>query len=87
MANTVADVVLDNVNYQNVNILSGIPVGTKLILQFKGSGSLRLQLKPFQPATSSIDGVQLQSLLFYVVDAEESIVWAKGQGRLSVQEA
>lgn len=85
MSDTIADVVLDNLSYQNVNALSGIPVGTKVILHFKGSGSVRIQTRPTQPVASSVDGVQLSSLLFYTVDAGESTIWAKGTGRMSVQ--
>lgn len=85
MSSTIPDVVLDNLTYQNINSLSGIAVGTKVILQFKGSGSIRLQIKPTQPATNSMDGVQLNTLEFYVVDAGESTIWARGTGRLSVQ--
>lgn len=89
MSDTIADVVLDNVIYQNVNLLSGIAPGTKVILQFKGTGNTRVQLKSFQPAASSSDGVQLISFEFYVVDPDSpaSIIWAKGSGRLSVQVA
>lgn len=87
MSDTITDVVLDNLTYQNVNALSGIAVGTKVILQFKGSGNIRVQTKAFQPATSSMDGVQLIAFEFYVIDSGESTIWAKGTGRLSVQVA
>lgn len=85
MANTIPDVILDNVSYQDVNQLSGVPVGTKVLLQFKGSGNVRVQLKPFQPASSSTDGLQLISFEMYMVDQGESIIWVKGSGRLCVQ--
>lgn len=85
MATTIPDVILDNTSYQNINTLSGIAVGTKVILQFKGSGSIRLQIKTTQPIVNSMDGVQLNTLEFYVVDAGESTIWARGTGRLSVQ--
>lgn len=87
MSDTIADVILDNINYQNVNALSGIPVGTKVLLQFKGSGNVRVQLKPFQPASSSADGLQLISFEMYMIDQGESTIWAKGTGRLCVQVA
>lgn len=85
MANTIPDIILDNVSYQDVNQLSGVPVGTKVLLQFKGSGNVRVQLKPFQPASSSTDGLQLISFEMYMVDQGESIIWVKGSGRLCVQ--
>lgn len=85
MATTIPDVLLDNTAYQNINTLSGIAVGTKVILQFKGSGSIRLQIKPTQPIVNSMDGVQLSTLEFYIVDSGESTIWARGTGRLSVQ--
>lgn len=85
MSDTIADVVLYNLSYQNVNLLSGIPVGTKIILQYKGTSNLRVQVKPFQPASSSLDGLQLNAIEIYMVDAGESTVWAKGTGRLCVQ--
>lgn len=87
MGDTTIDAILDNVTYQNVNVLVGIPVGTKVILHFKGSGSVRVQLKPTQPIANSQEGVQLTSLGFYVIDQGESTIWAKGSGRLSVQVA
>ncbi len=87
MSDTIADVVLDNLTYQNINSLAGISVGTKVILHFKGNGSVRVQTKTAQPASSSQDGVQLETLSFYVVDQGESTIWAKGTGRLSVQVA
>jgi len=85
VANTIPDIILDNVSYQDVNQLSGVPVGTKVLLQFKGSGNVRVQLKPFQPASSSTDGLQLISFEMYMVDQGESIIWVKGSGRLCVQ--
>lgn len=85
MSNTLPDVVLDNVSYQNINAISGIPVGTKVLLQYKGTSNLRVQIKPFQPASSSLDGLQLIPVEMYMVDNGESIIWAKGTGRLCVQ--
>lgn len=61
MSDTIADVILDGVDYQNVNTLSGVPVGTRVLLQFKGSGNVRVQLNPSQPISSSADGIQLIS--------------------------
>lgn len=87
MSDTGPDAILDNVVYQNVNSLVGIPAGTKVILQFKGTSSVRIQLRPTQPVANSQEGVQLNYLGFYVIDAGESIIWAKGSGRLSVQVA
>lgn len=85
--NTLPDVILDNTSYQNINALSGIAVGNKMVLQFKGTGSVRLQIRPTQPIVSSLDGVQLNTLELYGVDSGESTVWVKGTGRLSVQGA
>lgn len=85
--NTLPDVILDNTSYQNINALSGIAVGSKMVLQFKGTGSVRLQIRPTQPIVSSLDGVQLNTLELYGVDSGESTVWVKGTGRLSVQGA
>lgn len=85
MSVTHPDVVLDNLSYQNINAITGIAVGTKIIIQFKATGTVRVQLSPTQPSLSSLDGVQLNPTELYVIDPGSSVVWVRGTGRLSVQ--
>jgi hypothetical protein len=85
MASTIADVILTNSGYQDLYAATSIAVGTALFIQNKGTAPITIQLKGFQPASSSADGVQLQTYDFFVVDVGEAGVWAKGSGRLCVQ--
>lgn len=85
---TLPDIVLTSNVYVDVNTLTGIPVGTPMVINNKGSGSVLIQIRPTAPLNSSQDGVQLVGFGFFYVDANEGRVWLKGQaGRINVQEA
>lgn len=86
MAITRPDVTLNNTTYSDIYALTGIAVGTPLIIQNKSSIGAYLQIKSFQPASNSQDGIFLEAYNFYVVDAGEVGCWAKGMTKLSVQE-
>lgn len=86
MANTLPDITLNNTTYSDVYALTGISVGTPIIIQNKSSVGAYLQIKPFQPASNSQDGIFLEAYNFYIVDAGEVGCWAKGMTKLSVQE-
>ena len=86
MANTLPDVSVVVGSFTDLYTASGITVGKPLLIQNKGTSAAYIQIKDFQPASSSVDGVYLTSYAFCVVDAGASGCWAKGQGKLSVQE-
>lgn len=64
--------------WTNVNTLTGIDVGTKLILQNVGTANdvLDLAISSTQPA-SEFEGVELFQNRFFNVDAGENDLWAK----------
>lgn len=86
MAITRPDITLNNTAYSDVYALTGITVGTPLIIQNKSNIGAYLQIKSFQPASNSQDGIFLEAYSFYVVDAGEVGCWAKGTTKLCVQE-
>lgn len=86
MANTRPDITLVNTAFVDVYALSGITIGTAILIQNKSSGGVYIQIKGFQPASSSTDGTFLSSYEFGVVSSGESGCWVKGSGKMSVQE-
>lgn len=86
MANTLPDVTVVVNNYIDLYVATGLTVGKPLLIQNKGTSAAYIQIKDFQPASSSVDGIYLTSYAFCVVDSGASGCWAKGQGKLSVQE-
>lgn len=86
MANTIPDVTLNNLVYQELYTETGITVGTAIFIQNK-TQSIRVQIKDSQPTASSTDGVQIAPLDFYMVDTGEAGVWVKGSGKICVQVA
>jgi hypothetical protein len=85
VANTLPDVTLTSA-YLDLYAATGITPGKALLVQNKASSIAYVQIKGFQPASSSLDGVLLPSYEFCIVDANSSGVWAKGSGKVSVQE-
>lgn len=84
MANTLPDVTLNNLVYQELYTETGIAVGTAIFIQNKAQ-SIRIQIQSSQPIPTSTDGVQIQPLEFFAVDSGESGVWVKGSGKVCVQ--
>lgn len=84
MANTIPDVTLNNLVYQELYTETGITVGTAIFIQNK-TASIRIQIKDSQPFAASTDGVQISPLEFYMVDSGEQGVWVKGSGKICVQ--
>lgn len=80
------DVVLTNSAYTDVYAATGIPVGTSLIIQSKSSVGAFLQIRTTQPTATSQDGILVEAYQFYVIDAGEVGLWARGATKLSVQE-
>lgn len=85
MAMTISDCVLTNSAYTDVYTATGIAVGTSLIVQNKSTVGAFLQIKSTQPTAASQDGIFLEAYQFYVVDADEVGLWARGNTKLSVQ--
>lgn len=86
MANTLPDVTVVIGSFTDLYAAAGITVGKPLLIQNKGTSATYIQIKDFQPASSSMDGIYLTSYAFCVIDAGASGCWAKGQGKLSIQE-
>lgn len=86
MALTRPDVILTNSAYTDVYAATGIAVGTSVIIQSKTSVGAFLQIKSTQPTATSQDGILVEAYQFYVVDAGEVGLWAKGATKISVQE-
>ncbi len=83
---TLPDVVLSNSSYTDIYSMTGIPVGTPLLVQNKGSSGFYLQLKESQPSATNIDGNILQPFEFLIIKTTAPVkFWARGSGRLSVQ--
>lgn len=88
MANTIPDITLSVTDYINVYTLTGIAVGTALVIQNKSSEEVLIQIAPTKPLSTSTAGEVLPSLEQAGIDAGESGCWVKGfaKGKISVQE-
>lgn len=87
---TLPDVILDGVSYQNINVETGLTAGTNLIIQNKGSDSVRIIISPTQPDSSAKDGWLLVATKSIQVENESDFIWARcvddaDSVRLSVQ--
>lgn len=83
---TLPDITLTNSSYSDIYALTGIPVGTPLLVQNKASAGFYLQLKETMPSPTNIDGNILQPFEFLIIKADPPVrFWARGSGRLSVQ--
>lgn len=87
MANpTLPDVTLSNSAYVDIYALTGIPLGTPLILQNKSTTSFYVQEKETAPSATNIDGNILQSYSFFLVNPEPPLrCFVRGNGRIAVQ--
>ena len=87
MGQTIPDVILTGGDYQDINTLTGIAVGTAVIVQFKSNYSALLQMSNTKPSAGSLDGNMLLQAQYYEIAASNPRLWVKGVGRLSVQVA
>lgn len=83
LSNTINDLILPSTAYVDVYTLTGIAPGTSLILNNKSASIVYVQVRPGQPATSSIDGWPLRNTSgeswTTVMDVPAgSRVWVKG---------
>lgn len=87
MANpTLPDVTLSNSAYVDIYAITGIPVGTPLIIQNKSTTSFYVQERETAPSATNIDGNILQSYGFFLVTPEPPMrCFVRGNGRLTVQ--
>lgn len=94
MADTIADVPVSNTTYTDLNTVTGIAVGTSLILTNKSSSVIRVQLAVSKPADNSEAGEIIQvlpnSTAVKIVTQGSNTVWAQAlttdNAQLSVQE-
>jgi hypothetical protein len=62
MSATLPDVVVSSDQYTSLNTITGIPIGTGMLIQLKGSSEIRIVESVTQPANSVVDGVVLTTL-------------------------
>lgn len=76
-ANTIADVVLPNDSFLDVNTTSGVLVGRAVLIQNKSSSNVLIAIATSQPAAASLNGKVVQSLDEVIIDAGSNKVWGK----------
>lgn len=85
MANTIPDVKLNGGGYQNIYDLTGIPVGTSVIIQNKQYNAVYIQIADVQPSKDSSDGYMLIGNESCIVEGTISNLWAFGVSKICVQ--
>lgn len=86
MAVTLPDVPCVSTSYTNIYTASGIPPGTKIIIQNKSTNPMYIQIKDTQPSPTSTDGNIIPSYQFMIIEGGEMPgVWVRGAGKISVQ--
>ena len=86
MADTIPDVIVVPTSYTDIYAVTGIVVGTELILQNKEETEFIVQISTSQPSADSVDGVILRPKSMKLVEVGSNEVWVIGVGMLSVQE-
>lgn len=85
MSNTIPDVKLSGTAYQNVYALTGIAVGTHVLIQNKQSTAVYIQVQSTQPDTASRDGYMLVGNEACIVKGSITGLWVFGTSRICVQ--
>lgn len=85
MANTIPDIRLSGTGYQNLYDLTGITVGTSIVIQNKQSVAVYVQIAPNMPNSASRDGYLLIGNESCIIQGTISGVWAFGTSKISVQ--
>ena len=62
-----------------------VPVGTPLVLQNKGSGSVNVQVRGTAPLANSSDGNLLMSYEYYVAARGTNRIWLRSGNKVGVQ--
>lgn len=91
MANTPPSIQLTGVDWQNLNALSGLAVGTAIEVQNQSSTAVSLAVSPTKPDINDINFVGFVvppvPAAIANIGFGEDIVWAIGVGPVSVQKA
>lgn len=82
---TIPDVQLNNNEYQDLYVLTGIPTGTSVTVQNKSTSSILLQNTASRPNSTSSDGYLLMSLSVVTVAGTIDGLWARGSGKVHVE--
>ena len=84
MADTLDDVMISNTEFVDLNALSGLEVGTALIISNKSESVILLQLSESKPPNPDMDGERLEVVphtdSIKIVTHGENIVWGKSIG-------
>lgn len=86
MADTIEDVTVVHTSYTDIYTVTGIAVGTELVLQNKEESEFIVQVSTTQPSADSTAGVILRPKQQKLVEVGGNKVWVLGVGKLSVQE-
>lgn len=86
MADTIPDVLLKGVEYEDIYALTGITVSSSISIQSKALGGVYVQVSSTQPNANSKDGYLLMPNQSCLIDGTISKVWAIGKCAISVQE-
>lgn len=86
MANTIDAIVLSGLDWENLNILSGIAVGSAITIQNQTNQNVFIAISSVKPV-SSFKGFAIPPKLESLanVPSGENIVWVFGNGPISVQ--
>lgn len=85
MADTIPDIRLSGVAFEDIYALSNIGVGTSIIIQNKQSVAVYVQVSASQPHRESRDGYLLIGNESCIVKGDISGVWAFGTSKILVQ--
>ena len=86
MSDTIPDVLLQGVEYEDIYEETGITSGTSVTIQSKALGGVYIQIKSTQPDAKSKDGYLLMPNQSCLIDGTISKIWAIGKCAISVQE-
>ena len=86
MANTIPSINLTGIDWQNLNTLSGIAVGSSFTIQNQSSDPVQLAISPTKPPIN-FNGIILpvDPATLALISAGEDIVWAVGSGPINLQ--
>lgn len=88
MSDTLSTIRLTGEDWQDANILSGVPAGTATYLQSQSSNLIQIAIATAKP-DKSFKGMLLPNSPSFpaYITAGENTVWLYGVGPVSVQEA